>query len=190
MSEETQETSVGDLAAELDGPNRRLRQEAAHQIALLAKEDPNQLFDYAGEIIDGLDRPEAQTRWELLDALSEMVTIDPGCLEEAFEGAETSLFDEDSSIVRLAAFRFLATYGSTSPERSDQVWRILDEAVQCYHGDPEYRDMLRSLVSLAGGSISDQAAEVLRARVSFDAQNGRGYIRAYSKEIIEVLSRR
>jgi len=186
-----EDQSLEDLTSELDGTRRRLRQEAATEIARRAKEgDPNDLFDYAGDIIDGLERPEAQTRWELLDALTQMAKVDPGCIEEAFEGAEMSLFDEDSSIVRLAAFRFLATWGASSPDRSAKVWKILDEAVQCYHGDPEYRDMLDSLRKFAEGDISDLVAEALRARVSFDAQSSQGYIKAYSKEIIEVLDRR
>ena len=53
-----------ELVGELGGANRRRRQDAAHEIARLAKRDVDQLFDYAGDIIDGLDRPEAQTRWD------------------------------------------------------------------------------------------------------------------------------
>ena len=178
------------LVGELGGANRRRRQEAAHEIARLAKKDVDQLFDYAGDIIDGLDRPEAQTRWELLDALSEMARVDPGCVEEAFGGAEASLFDEDSSIARLAAFRFLTSYGATSGKRSDQVWKILEEAIQCYHGDPEYRDMLGCLLEMAKGTISDQTAQVMRSRVDFDARHGRGYIKAFSAEIVEAIDNR
>lgn len=179
-----------ELVGELGGANRRRRQDAAHEIARLAKRDVDQLFDYAGDIIDGLDRPEAQTRWELLDALSEMARVDPGCVEEAFGGAEASLFDEDSSIARLAAFRFLTSYGATSGKRSDQVWKILEEAIQCYHGDPEYRDMLGCLLEMAKGTISDQTAQVMRSRVDFDARHGRGYIKAFSAEIIEAIDNR
>ena len=178
------------LVGELGGANRRRRQEAAHEIARLAKKDVDQLFDYAGDIIDGLDRPEAQTRWELLDALSEMARVDPGCVEEAFGGAEASLFDEDSSIARLAAFRFLTSYGATSGKRSDQVWKILEEAIQCYHGDPEYRDMLGCLLEMAKGTISDRTAQVMRSRVDFDARHGRGYIKAFSTEIVEAIDKR
>ena len=176
-----------ELVGELGGANRRRRQDAAHEIARLARRDVDQLFDYAGDIIDGLDRPEAQTRWELLDALSEMARVDPGCVEEAFGGAEASLFDEDSSIARLAAFRFLTSYGATSGKRSDQVWKILEEAIQCYHGDPEYRDMLGCLLEMARGTISDQTAQVMRSRVDFDARHGRGYIKAFSAEIVEAI---
>ncbi|MFC2340457.1 MAG: hypothetical protein ACFNLW_11330 [Olsenella sp.] len=179
-----------ELVGELGGANRRRRQDAAHEIARLAKRDVDQLFDYAGDIIDGLDRPEAQTRWELLDALSEMARVDPGCVEEAFGGAEASLFDEDSSIARLAAFRFLTSYGATSGKRSDQVWKILEEAIQCYHGDPEYRDMLGCLLEMARGTISDQTAQVMRSRVDFDARHGRGYIKAFSAEIVEAIDNR
>ena len=179
-----------ELVGELGGANRRRRQDAAHEIARLAKSDVDQLFDYAGDIIDGLDRPEAQTRWELLDALSEMARVDPGCVEEAFGGAEASLFDEDSSIARLAAFRFLTSYGATSGKRSDQVWKILEEAIQCYHGDPEYRDMLGCLLEMAKGTISDQTAQVMRSRVDFDARHGRGYIKAFSAEIVEAIDNR
>ena len=179
-----------ELVGELGGANRRRRQDAAHEIARLARRDVDQLFDYAGDIIDGLDRPEAQTRWELLDALSEMARVDPGCVEEAFGGAEASLFDEDSSIARLAAFRFLTSYGATSGKRSDQVWKILEEAIQCYHGDPEYRDMLGCLLEMAKGTISDQTAQVMRSRVDFDARHGRGYIKAFSAEIVEAIDNR
>lgn len=179
-----------ELVGELGGANRRRRQDAAHEIARLAKRDVDQLFDYAGDIIDGLDRPEAQTRWELLDALSEMARVDPGCVEEAFGGAEASLFDEDSSIARLAAFRFLTSYGATSGKRSDQVWKILEEAIQCYHGDPEYRDMLGCLLEMAKGTISDKTAQVMRSRVDFDARHGRGYIKAFSAEIVEAIDNR
>ena len=179
-----------ELVGELGGANRRRRQDAAHEIARLAKRDVDQLFDYAGDIIDGLDRPEAQTRWELLDVLSEMARVDPGCVEEAFGGAEASLFDEDSSIARLAAFRFLTSYGATSGKRSEQVWKILEEAIQCYHGDPEYRDMLGCLLEMAKGTISDRTAQVMRSRVDFDARHGRGYIKAFSTEIVEAIDKR
>lgn len=126
----------------------------------------------------------------MLDVLSEMARVDPGCVEEAFGGAEASLFDEDSSIARLAAFRFLTSYGATSGKRSEQVWKILEEAIQCYHGDPEYRDMLGCLLEMAKGTISDRTAQVMRSRVDFDARHGRGYIKAFSTEIVEAIDKR
>ncbi len=174
------------LVGGLSGANRRQRQEASHTIALAAAEDVNMVLPYVDELIDALYRPEAQTRWEALDALSEVVRVDPAAVEGAYDGAEASLFDEDSAIVRLAAFRFLVRLGASDPERSNQVWSLLDEAIQCYHGDPEYRDMLVALSDFVKGSISDETREALLARVGFDAENGYGYVRAISSEIISA----
>ena len=106
---------------------------------------------FVGSLMDALERPEAQTRWEVLDALTALVDEHAEEVAPAFEAAETALFDEDSAPVRLAGFVFLCRFGATSEERSDQVWPLLDEAIQCYHGDPEYRDMLRRSPGLRAG---------------------------------------
>ena len=173
------------LVEALSGANRRRRQEASHTIALVAA------FSIAGCAASGVTNessqsqsPEAQTRWEVLSTLSELALVDAGMVEEAFDGAEASLFDEDSAIVRLAAFRFLIRLGASSPERSDKVWGIVDEAIQCYHGDPEYRDMLVALSEFGKGSISETTRDALLTRIGFDADNGRGYVRIMSAEIV------
>lgn len=184
MADDESERALSQLVESLGGASRRGRQDAAHTIAQLAKTSPDRLIPYAPQIIDALDRPEAQTRWEVLSALTDMLAVSPQDVAEAFEGAETSLFDEASSPVRLGAFTFLARYGASSPDRSDQAWPLLDEAVQCYHGDPEYHDMLVQLLEFAQGDISDKARASLVARVSFDAQNGRGYLKALSSQIV------
>ena len=172
------------LVSALAGPRRRSRQEAAHMIALKAHEDVSQVVPYANELIDALYRPEAQTRWEVFDALGEIALVDPEAVAEGFDGAEASLFDEGSATVRLAAFRLLCRLGASSEERSDMVWSLLDEAIQCYHGDPEYRDMLIALLEFAGGRLSDKTRDALVARVSFDAENGQSFIKGFSTQII------
>lgn len=175
------------LVEALSGANRRRRQEASHTIALVAAEDVALVRPYVDELIDALYRPEAQTRWEVLAALSELALVDIDEVDEAFDGAEASLFDEDSAIVRLAAFRFLIRLGASSPERSDKVWGIVDEAIQCYHGDPEYRDMLVALSEFAKGNISETTRDALLTRIGFDAVNGRGYVRIMSSEIVSTI---
>ena len=104
------------------------------------------------------------------------------------EGVEFPLFDDGSATVRLSAFVFLCRLGASSPERSDEVWPLLDEAIQCYHGDAEYRDMLVALLGLARGSASDATRKALAARVSFDAESGSGYIKSFSEQIVQALS--
>ena len=195
MSEEIEEMEAPDLVEEsletlverLADSNRRRRQDAAHRLAIVAREDAEQLTPYLDDLIDALDRPEAQTRWEVLTALTELAPAHADACDTAFDSAEASLFDEGSATVRLAAFIFLAALGATSPERSDRSWPLLDEAIQCYHGDPEYHDMLVSLIGLAKGDISDATREALSARVAFDAENGVGFIKTFSAQILEAL---
>ena len=180
------EEEIKQLVELLAGANRRKRQEASHTIALISQENAEAVVAYVDELIDALYRPEAQTRWEVLTALSKLAPAHPELVDEAYDGAEASLFDEDSAIVRLAAFRFLLQLGMCSPERSDRVWGIVDEAIQCYHGDPEYRDMLVALSDFARGDISEDTRAALITRVGFDAENGRGYVRIISNEIVAV----
>ncbi len=184
MADETFIPDISGLVEELAGARRRGRQEAAHLIALCAHEDAGRLKPYVAELLDALYRPEAQTRWEIFDALSELALDDAELVAEGYECAEASLFDETSATVRLAAFRFLCRLGASSPARSDQVWPVLDEAVQCYHGNPEYHDMLVALLELARGDLSPMTREQLVARIAFDAENGRSYIKGYSTQII------
>ncbi len=98
---------------------------------------------------------------------------------------------EISSTLRYAAFRLLCVWGATSVERSREAWPILDEAIQCYHGDLEYRDMLGCLYEFCQGEIDAEVAEKLALRLKFDAENGKGsYLKARSSEICEMLVKR
>ncbi len=179
--------TVDELLEDLTSSRRRVRQDAAHELALIAHEDPELVVHGIPTLIQALQYPEAQTRWEVLNVLAGL-TAEHACqLSKAFDGAESSLFDEDSATVRLAAFHFLALFGSTSQKRSDKVWPLLDEAIQCFHGDSEYRDMLSHMLSFAKGTISQASRAALAERISFDAQSGHGYIQACSVEIMGYL---
>lgn len=174
------------LMEELAGSSRRRRQEVAHKIATVAHADASMVTPFVGSLLDALERPEAQTRWEVLDALTALVDEHAEEVAPAFEAAETALFDEDSAPVRLAGFVFLCRYGATSEERSDEVWPLLDEAIQCYHGDPEYRDMLVALLAFVQGGASAATKAALAERLKFDAQNGASYVKNFSAQIIQA----
>ncbi len=186
MADDSVKTGISALITELQGSSRRRRQEVAHRLSLVAKSDPSLLVDHLDVLIATLERPEAQTRWEILTGLTEFCVDYADKLGGAFEGAEESLFDDDSATVRLAAFVFLCRYGATSAERSDAAWPLLDEAIQCYHGDAEYRDMLAALLDLARGEASDATKAALSERVAFDATSGSGYIKTFSAQIVEA----
>ena len=179
------------LIEDLSSSSRRTRQLSARVVALLAQREPQLLDPYIADLIDALYRPEAQTRWEVLDALSELVPEHAKEVGAAFEGAETALFDELSATLRLSAFRLLCAWGSTERGRSKKAWPIIDEAIQCYHGDLEYRDMLGFLHEFAQGKIAGEVAEELAGRLQFDAENGKGsYLKARSREIYDMLVKR
>lgn len=185
----TTQTLNSALAA-LEGKSRRRRQEASRQLAEIAFNNPALVEPYASQLIDALVLPEAQTRWQALDALYFLADKNVDLVAPAAESAEESLFDEDSSPCRLSAFRLIARIGKSTPERAAATWPLLDEAIQCYHGDVEYRDMLAALIDFAKGNLTPEVAQGLSDRVSFDAQNAQGYMASGSQEILDTLAAR
>ena len=181
----TQKKEIESFIESLSNPSRRRRQEAAHKIAEIAQTTPEAFEGRVEDLIDALYRPEAQTRWEILAALASLSESYGNEVIKAFDGAEASLFDDTSSTVRLAAFLFLTRYGATSQKHSDQAWPLLNEAIQCYHGDAEYYDMLVGTLNFAKGAISKETKAALKERFAFDAENATGYIQKFSSEIVE-----
>ena len=176
------------LVDDLSGHSRLKRQLAARVVHLLAQREPALLEQYIPDLIDALYRPEAQTRWEILDALTLLVPDHAREVGAAYDGAEAALFDDLSATLRLSAFRLLCAWGATERGRSKKVWPIVDEAIQC---DLEYRDMLGCLLSFAEGKIEGGVAGELAGRLQFDAENGKGsYLKARSAEIYNLLVKR
>lgn len=184
---EAQAKDFAALAEDLEGASRRARQSAASVFARQAKEDPESVLPYGASFVDALHRPEAQTRWECLDALTQLVPLDSRLCDKAIVGAESALFDEDSGTVRLAAMRFLCALGATTQKRSEKVWPYIDEAIQCYHGDLEFQDMLNAVMNFSAGKISAHVKEQLLARMAFDAENGKGALGRKAQAIIANL---
>ena len=176
-----------ELVEALSDGSRRGRQQAAKVIAGVAAENPEILVPFASDLVDALERPEAQTRWECLDALTYVVPFDSRPCDKAIPGAEAALFDEDSGPLRLAAMRFLCKLGATTEKRSEKVWPLIDEGIQCYHGDLGYRDMLAGMLEFVQGEASDEIKSALAERIRFDAENGRGFVRDRSAEIIAIV---
>lgn len=187
MSEkvELSQHGLNRLTSELSGASRRTRQNAAAMLAAFAKTDADKLVPYGAELVDALNRPEAQTRWECLDALTELVAHDSRLCDKAVAGAETALFDEDSGPLRLAAMRFLCRLGTTTENRSEKIWPLIDEAIQCYHGDLEFHDMLDAVSDFAAGKLSAAVRDELIARMSFDARNGKGGLKRRAQQIVD-----
>ena len=174
-----------ELTDALSGGSRRARQNAASALAIVAKESPEVLTAHGTAFVDALNRPEAQTRWECLDILTTLVDHDSRTCDRAVPGAEAALFDEESGLVRLAALRFLCKLGATTENRSEKIWPLLDEAIQCCHGDLEFQDMLIAVSDFSMGKLTPLVKEELGARMKFDAENGKGALKRRSQQIVE-----
>ena len=167
--------------------SRRERQQVAAGIYVVAKSEPKRLVPYINDMIDALNRPEAQTRWEILETLTLLVDYDARTCGKALPEVEAALFDEESGLVRLGGMRFLCKYGATTANRSDKVWPLIDEGIQCYHGDLEFNDMLTALVEFSAGKLSDEVTKAFADRMSFDAENAKGTLKKRAEQIIANL---
>lgn len=181
------EKKLSEAVNKLTSAPRRERQIAASALHLVAKSNTDCLEDYIPEMIDALNRPEAQTRWECLEALTLLIDQDSRACSKAIPEAESALFDEESGPVRLAAMRFLCKLGATTANRSEKVWPLVDEGIQCYHGDLEFNDMLAAINDFSLGKLSDDVKEQLTARMSFDATNGKGSLQRKAQQIIDNM---
>lgn len=175
--------AVKALIDALGESGKLMRSESAEVIHEVAQTQPRLLSGYAPQLIDALGRPESQTRWEILGALEAFVSVDARAVSKAIEAATTALHDTESSVVREAAFRMLAAFGSTTARRSEQVWPLLDEALRCYHGDAEYPGMLSGLVRLLEGSATEPVRVAAAVTVSNDVNHPRAIIRGRARRI-------
>ncbi|TLM66513.1 MAG: hypothetical protein FDZ70_10450, partial [Actinobacteria bacterium] len=144
------------LVAALSGEDRAQRSLAAEVLHDVACSEPRLLQPHGTEFIDALLRPEARTRWETLDVLTEMVAVDTRLVEKALSDAIECMHDEESSVVRTSACRMLAAWGATTETRAAKIWPLLAEASRAYHGDPEYGPMLAGVVTLVEGAAGDE----------------------------------
>lgn len=174
----------------LAGDERRARQNAASVVRCIADIDPAVLKPYASELADALHRPESQTRWEVLGTFEKLVKVDARLVDKALGGAEAALHDEESGVVRLAAFRLMCAYGATTAHRSDRVWPLIDEAIRCYHGDAEFPAMLTSIIDMVTGGASDGVKIAAAERMLFDAENGKGLLKRRASSIVAARPKR
>ena len=174
----------------LAGDERRARQTAASVVRCIADLDPTALKPFAGELADALHRPESQTRLEVLGTFEKLVNVDARLVDKALGGAETALHDEESGVVRLAAFRLMCAYGATTAHRSDRVWPLIDEAIRCYHGDAEFPAMLTSIIDMVTGGASDGVKIAAAERMLFDAENGKGLLKRRASSIVAAAPKK
>lgn len=151
--------------------SRTLRQYASGAILAISEVEPAILVEFSEEIIDALHRPEPMTRYQVLQAINNIITADARIIDKHLELIETRLYDEDSAKVRGSAFNVLAHYGSTTIKRSETVWPSLSEVLRCLHGDMEFGNMTSSLILLLEGKCSQLVREEAAELFKFDVQS-------------------
>ncbi len=181
---------LAEVIAALAGDERRARQAAASVVHGVANIAPAMLKPFAAELADALHRPESQTRWEVLGTFEDLVPVDARLVDRALGGAETALHDEESGVVRLAAFRLLCAYGATTEHRSERVWPLIDEAIRCYHGDAEFPAMLTSLIAMMTGGAADSVKIAAAERMAFDAEFGKGLLKRRASSIVAAAPKK
>lgn len=176
------------LAERLQSESRLTRQKAAGVYVKLARHDAQSILPFADVMIRALENEEARTRGSVLDALLVLVDLDPALGAKVSDYAEEALFDEDNGSLRLMGMRFLCKVGAKTPQASLKVWPFIDEALQCFHGDAEFNDMLHAVAGFAAGNIDETVKEGLRDRLSFDALNSKGSLRKRAQAVLDALS--
>ena len=169
----------------LESHSRRDRQNAAAMLVKATAGNPEQLVPHISVLVESLDKPEAQTRWECLEALSSVIDFESRQCDKAIPGAERALFDEGSGLLHYSALKFLCKLGATTPARSQKVWPLVNEAIQCYHGDNEFSDMLNALVDFSAGKLAPEVKQDLAERMTFDANYGKGQLQKRAAQILE-----
>ena len=180
--------TLSSVVEELGGASRLHRQTASSILLEVSKRDITLLDDYVGDIIDALSRPEAQTRWRVLQILTIMLPEKSRKCAKAIEQVEDSLFDETMGSLRLSAFVFLCKYGKSTQARSVEVWPLIADAISCYHGDVEFDDMLDALLDFSKGKLDADVKAGLAEELQFDAENATGHLKSASLEIIKNAS--
>lgn len=178
------------LFSGLESTSRKDRQVAAAHIAQVTEGNPEALVPYVSVLVSSLDKPEAQTRWECLDMLTKVVDIESRLCDKALPGAENALFDEVNGLLHLSAMKFLCKLGSTTQNRSQKVWPLIDEGIQCYHGDNEFPDMLNALIEFSAGELAPEVKKELCERMAFDAANGKGQLKKRASIILENVKQK
>ena len=174
----------------LRGSDRRARQHASRVVHAIAIHDPGALRAYGDTLAEALDVPESQTRWEVLGTLEKLVPVDARLIDKALPGITTALHDAESGVVRLAAFRVLCAYGSTTAKRSERVWPLVDEGLRVFHGDPEFPAMLVGVVRLITGNASDDVKLAAAERMEFDAEHSKGLVARRARQIVDAAPKK
>lgn len=177
-----------ELVEALSDGSRRGRQQAAKVIAGVAAENPEILVPFASDLVDALERSEAQTRWECLDALTYVVPFDSRPCDKATPAPRRPCSTRTAVLCVWPPCAFCASWVRRPRNARKKVWPLIDEGIQCYHGDLEFQDMLLAVIDFSQGKLDGSVKSALADRMRFDAENGKGMLKRRAAQIIENVA--
>ncbi|MCL2818859.1 MAG: hypothetical protein FWD41_03960 [Actinomycetia bacterium] len=178
------------LVEALSSSSRLTREYASQALLDMARVTPEVLFEHSDAFIDALYRPEAPTRYNSLEIIGILAHKDMRLIDKAWDAIEECLYDEESGTVRLAAFKVLCAYGASTIPRSKKAWRLISDALRCYHGDPEFISMLNEFIAMFRTGVDDTVKKQAREQFQFNADNGTGLLKRKAEEIVKLSRRR
>lgn len=180
------EKALKELVEELAAATRIERQDASTALLIVAEAEPKTLIPFVDEIIDGINRPEIKTRYQVLEIIETVLASDAKIIEKHFEAIEGCLYDEISANVRGNAFAILAKYGATGPRRSETVWPMLSDCLRCKRGDLEFLGMVSSTIEMLEGKASESVLSSAGELFKYDLASSDINLRKKAKYICEM----
>lgn len=180
------ESALKELVEKLGSADRDDRQSSATALLIIAEQDPKMVIPHMAEIADGINRPEAKTRYLVLEIMETLLATDARVIEKYFDLVETCLYDEMSANVRGNAFAVLTAYGATTAKRSETVWPMLSDCLRCMRGDLEFINMVSSLIEMLEGKSSDLVRSSAGELFKYDLASSDVPLRKKAKYICEM----
>lgn len=178
------------LVDALAGPDRARRQSAATVLHDVACANARSLVVHGPALADALNRPEVQTRWEVLGVMEELAAVDARVIDRALPQVTECLHDTESSVVRTAAFRVLSAFGATTATRASKVWPLLSDAARIYHGNSEYGAILGGVVRLMEGEAPDDVKKAAVELFEPDIGNPAKAVSRRAKQIVALAPKK
>ncbi len=167
-------TIVDRLIDELAGPVRRTRQEAASTLAEMAREHADRLEPDVERVTEALSTPCTAPRRRRAGRRSMPCGgrhVPPGSWpRRPMRAPRPRCSTRTQSRALSTPSACSRAWGASSPELSDKVWPLLDEAIQCFHGDLGTAICSTACLSLPGRIDADASKQALVERISFDVR--------------------
>src|SRR5512140_2282359 len=143
---------ISRVVLHLNGPDARVRSEAARVLAELAEELPELVAAFVPELAQALENEESATRLAATRAIAAIAAHRPAALEDDFDTIRLGLFDPLNPDIRAKAAEAIAQFGRSDAAAARRVFPHLAEALRRFHDQDRPAELFRCLGLLARAS--------------------------------------